>query len=91
MSHAWGYRFVDLVNALGQDVKDGQDGGDEVFYWLDLFVVPQTISVTPPHAWWATNFFHAIAAQRVFVIVCFQWDTPLCFSRAWCLWELYAP
>ena len=46
--------------------------------------------VTPPLAWWATAFIHAVAAQSTFVLVAIEWDAPICISRAWCLWEIYA-
>ena len=70
----------------------GETYGDDkrCFFWLDLFVVPQATQVTPPLAWWATAFFHAIAFEPYFVIVAFEWDAPRCFTRCWCLWEIYA-
>lgn len=89
-SHAWAYRFADLVDALKGDVGASDATGATCYFWLDLFVVPQRAPVTPPQAWWATSFFRAIAAQRYFVLVAHTWDAPLCVTRCWCLWEVYA-
>jgi len=88
-SHAWSYRFVDLVDALQTDVGE-TSAGATCFFWLDIFVVPQRVPVAPPQAWWATSFFRAIAAQRTFVLVVHSWDAPRCVTRCWCLWEIYA-
>ena len=85
-SHAWSYRFLDLVDSLEREVGDAfgpiskNDVGDSssssrsgekttCYFWLDLFVVPQATSVTPPLAWWATTFIHAIEEQENFVLV----------------------
>mmetsp|Transcript_140953 Transcript_140953/g.270494 ORF Transcript_140953/g.270494 Transcript_140953/m.270494 type:complete len:689 (+) Transcript_140953:55-2121(+) len=92
VSHAWSYRFLDLMDALEIDIG-ALYGGDEkrtCFFWLDMFVVPQARPVTPPLAWWATTFFTAIASLEHFVLVAFKWSAPRCVTRCWCLWEIYA-
>lgn len=47
-SHAWAYRFADLVDALKGDVGAIDEHGATCYFWLDLFVVPQRAPVTPP-------------------------------------------
>ena len=58
---------------------------------MDLFSVPQTYAtpVVPPSAWWATTFFHSIAARPNFVLIWYTWKNPVCCNRAWCIWEIY--
>jgi len=78
VSHAWGYCFAQLLDALEIDVGEneaGADNGDGTtnFFWLDIFVVPQGQRVVPPRAWWSTAFFRAIAVQPRFVLVAFNW------------------
>ena len=94
VSHAWSYKFKDLIDALEFEIGDTFDAGAggrmPCYFWLDIFVVPQMIRVTPPSAWWATTFFRAVAAEAHFVLVAYKWDAPTCVTRCWCLWELYA-
>ena len=66
------------------------ENGNVNYFWLDIFVVPQTRRVLPPQAWWSTAFFRAIAVEKCFVLACFNWYAPRCITRCWCLWEIYA-
>lgn len=89
-SHAWSYKFSEMVDALECDVGEFDEDGNVNFFWLDIFVVPQTRRVLPPQAWWSTAFFRAISVEKCFVLICFEWYAPRCIKRCWCLWEVYA-
>jgi tetratricopeptide (TPR) repeat protein len=102
-SHAWSYKFDFTVNALENKYRskrsnniynDDDDDDDEPYFWIDVFSVPQfldtDVAYIPPSAWWATTFFHSIAARPKFVLIWYTWDNPSYCKRAWCLWEVYA-
>ena len=89
MSHAWNYVFDQSIDALETEYED-MDNSNSRFFWIDVFVVPQCVTVVPPLAWWATAFFHAVESEPHFVLIWNSWDEPICCKRAWCLWEMYA-
>ena len=81
VSHAWKYRFRDVVDAL--QVFDAQQESDsERFYWFDVCSVNQHSSQVMPQAWWGSTF-------RDTVMVLSPWMKPVPLTRAWCLWKLF--
>jgi hypothetical protein len=86
ISHAWKYRFVDVVNALEYHFRDESD----IFIWFDLFANNQHAAGNLPFEWWATTFKSAIAQFGRVVMVLSPWNNPIPFTRAWCLFEVYS-
>jgi hypothetical protein len=87
VSHAWRYKFLDLVKALEAFFAD-KGGG--VVIWLDLFSTSQHSTFSKPPEWWQQTFVTAIGQMGQMVMVMTPWDNPICLTRAWCLIELYA-
>ena len=87
VSHAWRYKFLDLVAAL-ETFFAGQGGC--IVIWLDLFSTSQHAVFSQPPEWWQQTFISAIARMGQLVMVMTPWDDPICLTRAWCLIELYA-
>jgi tetratricopeptide (TPR) repeat protein len=87
VSHAWRYKFLDLVKALEAFFADK---GGVVVIWLDLFSTSQHSTFSKPPEWWQQTFISAIGRMGQMVMVMTPWDSPVCLTRAWCLIELYA-
>ena len=87
VSHAWKYKFLDLVKALEAFFADK---GGVVIIWLDLFSSSQHSTFSKPPEWWQQTFVTAIGRMGQMVMVMTPWDNPICLTRAWCLIELYA-
>ena len=87
VSHAWRYKFLDLVKALEAFFADK---GGIIIIWLDLFSTSQHSTFSKPPEWWQQTFITAIGQMGQMVMVMTPWDNPICLTRAWCLIELYA-
>ncbi|RHY69886.1 hypothetical protein DYB34_005651 [Aphanomyces astaci] len=92
VSHAWKYNFCDLVAAIEIYFLSlpSQESKDNVFFWVDLFVVDQHNAPARPHSWWSTTFVDAIRTFGKVVLVFQPFLDPIPLTRAWCLWEIFA-
>lgn len=85
-SHAWRYKFLDVLDALQGRFESQQ----MMFLWFDLFSNNQHgLNEPPPFSWWCETFMGAIRSMNRVVMVMEPWDNPVPLTRAWCLWELY--
>lgn len=87
VSHAWNYRFLEVVDALnnhflGKNLK-------EVVVWFDLFSNNQHETHELPFDWWRDVFKSAIEELHHTVLVLQPWHNPIPLTRAWCLFEIY--
>ncbi len=87
VSHAWRYKFLDVVKALEAFFADK---GGVIVIWLDLFSISQHSTFSKPPEWWQQTFISAIGRMGQMVMVMTPWDNPICLTRAWCLIDLYA-
>ena len=87
ISHAWKYKFMDLLSALKHHFRNEND--DDVYIWFDLFSVNQHISDKVDPDWWNESFMNAVKEIGHVVLVLSPWQNPIPFTRAWCLWEIY--
>jgi tetratricopeptide (TPR) repeat protein len=85
ISHAWGYKFLDVVDALCDHFSDRRD----VVIWFDLFSNSQHRAGSLPFEWWETTFRTAIEGFKHTVLVLAPWKSPVVFTRAWCLFEIF--
>ena len=86
MSHAWKYKFRDVVAALRAFEARGAAAGDAApFYWFDCISVDQHAAQSFPREWWSTTFRDAIGAMGHTVMVLAPWERPYTLTRAWCL------
>ena len=86
VSHAWQFKFLDVVRALEAFFADKPGA----IIWLDLVSTSQHATFDKPPEWWQHTFCTAIGAMGQMVMVMTPWDNPVYLTRAWCLIELYA-
>ena len=84
ISHAWQYQFLDVVEAITEHFNND----DDTYIWFDVFTVNQHTNITNSE-WWAESFRSAIEKIGRTVVVLSPWNSPIPFTRAWCLWEIY--
>lgn len=64
VSHAWKYKFLDVVNTLKYYFKEEEQAEpNKIILWFDLFSNNQHLNgfhVTPPFCWWCGTFMEAI-------------------------------
>lgn len=60
VSHAWAYKFSDLVSALKAWAAKNNRPADQLYLWLDLFSVNQHTSANVTQEWWSTVFKEGI-------------------------------
>ena len=85
ISHAWKYKFIDVVNALQTHFHKSLD----TIVWIDLFSINQHRWNKKTFAWWSTTLQQGIGTLGRTVMVLSPWHDPIPLTRAWCLWELY--
>ena len=85
ISHAWKYRFIDVIDALHDHFRDKPD----IILWFDNFTINQHYTQQKKFNWWSTTFKDAIQNFGHTVMVLAPWRCPIPLTRAWCLWELY--
>jgi tetratricopeptide (TPR) repeat protein len=86
VSHPWQIEFLDLVRALEVFFADKPNA----VIWIDLISTSQHATQDLPPEWWQQTFVSAIGQIGHMVMVMTPWDNPICLTRAWCLYELYA-
>ena len=85
ISHAWKYRFLEVVDALIYHFEDEPS----IVIWFDLFSNNQHKAVDLDFQWWSTTFKSAIEQFGRTVMVFAPWNDPIPLTRGWCLFELY--
>jgi hypothetical protein len=89
VSHAWQYKFLDVVRAL-QAFLSAQPGGGDATLWFDAFSTSQHETYSRPPLWWQRTFVNSIGRMGRLVMVLTPWTNPITLSRAWCILELFA-
>lgn len=99
VSHAWSKNFTRLVETVDATLSaEAADAGKEldpdgVFLWVDIFTVLQNrlpSQKLPDSVWWAKTFREAVASFGTTLVVMDPWFSPVCVTRAWCLWEIFS-
>jgi tetratricopeptide (TPR) repeat protein len=85
-SHAWRYKFLDVVDALKYHFRGNEH---DIIVWFDLFSNNQHIGPTLDFSWWTTTFKSAIASFKRTVLILAPWENPIPLTRAWCLYEIF--
>ena len=90
-SHAWKFKFVDVVMTMRTFVDRERASGNEVevYFWFDCCVVDEHASQAFPPEWWETAFANAVASIGHTCVMSTPWNAPLVITRAWCLWEIF--
>ena len=89
LSHAWTYKFLNLVEALRSFVASRPAGSARVFFWFDVFAIDEHATQSLPREWWGSTFKEAIRLIGQTVMMISPWSEPLPLRRAWCIWELF--
>ena len=85
ISHAWKYKFIEVLNALEAHFSSEPD----IIIWFDIFSNNQHKTLDLDFNWWATTFKSAIISFGRTVMVLAPWNDPIPLTRGWCVWELY--
>lgn len=85
ISHAWQYKFWDLLRALETYFDQDLD----VYLWIDIFCFNQHVALELDFHWWSGTFQQAILSFGKTVMVLAPWNDPIPLLRGWCVWELY--
>jgi len=88
-SHAWRYKFVNVVNALEVFCNNKGLIPEETYIWFDLFINNQHAAPNLSYKWWCGRFKEAIRSFGKVVLILQPWTDPIPITRAWCLWEIY--
>ena len=80
ISHAWKYKFEDIVQSLSERVDPKND-----YIWFDICTVNQ-------HVWknidFQTTFKDAVGDIGHTMLILAPWKNPIPLRRSWCLWEI---
>ena len=85
ISHAWKYKFLDVLDALEDHFKDEPDK----IIWFDLVSNNQQKATGLSYEWWATTFKDAIEQLGHTVTIMAPWNDPIPYKRKWCIFEIY--
>jgi hypothetical protein len=88
VSHAWKYKFLDVVDALKSHFNASEEM-DSVVIWFDLFSNNQNSTEDIPFEWWCGTFHHSIKRIGRTVAVFLPWENPIPLTRVWCLWGIF--
>ncbi len=89
VSHAWQYKFLDVVSSLKSFFKSEPDGSSATL-WFDVFSTSQHDTYSRPPLWWQRTFVNAIGRMGRLIMVVTPWLNPITLTRAWCILELFA-
>lgn len=90
ISHAWKYKFLDVVDSLFHHFEGELNDNYEIIVWFDIFSVNQHISSIINPSWWFDCFSSAIDKMHRTVLILAPWKDPIPLTRAWCLFEIYS-
>ncbi|KAJ3034332.1 Kinesin light chain 3 [Rhizophlyctis rosea] len=90
ISHSWVYKFLDVVDSITAYFETNKSVAGDVFVWFDLFTLPQHGRSKLEADWLQTTFVNTISTIENVVMVLSPWYAPITFTRAWCVFELYA-
>eukprot|EP01048_Picozoa_sp_COSAG05_P006296 COSAG05_NODE_403_length_10204_cov_874.669372_6_plen_233_part_00 len=90
LSHAWTYKFRNVITAIRNYVEALPARAPQPFFWFDCFSIDEHATQSLTQGWWSTTFQDAIRDIGATLMVLSPWDNPLPLTRAWCLWELFS-
>ena len=85
VSHAWLFKFLDVVNALEYHFRASM----ETIVWFDLFSNNQHRAVSLDFDWWCGTFMSAIEEFGNTLMILAPASNPIPLTRGWCIFELY--
>jgi hypothetical protein len=92
ISHAWSYKFLDVMEAVEIFMLKEYGVGKmvEVVIWFDLFSNSQhnTEGRQIPFEWLSETFMSAVRKINNVLMILEPWDNPVTLTRAWCVFEV---
>jgi tetratricopeptide (TPR) repeat protein len=89
VSHAWKYKFLDMVDVLIGWCERESGRMEKTRFWFDIVVNNQHGAGERPFEWWKTTFTRSVESIGCTLVVMSPWDDPIYVRRAWCLFEFY--
>ena len=80
VSHAWKYKFSELVAAL-----ESEFGGTDTKLWFDIATVNEHTGMDGLEGDWASTFKIAVKTIGSLTLVLSPWDAPIPMTRSWYL------
>lgn len=91
VSHAWSYKFLDVVDALVGWSEKPPPGETTPVFWFDVFTSSQHDCFKRPFEWWDRVFNTAVnEIGRTVLVLTWGDGKPNALTRAWCLVEIVA-
>ncbi|KAG9408771.1 Kinesin light chain 3 [Aphanomyces cochlioides] len=90
VSHAWSYRFLDVLDALDNFVEEN-NLDQRVAFWFCAFNNNQhdIKGQIRSFEFWLSGFQAALTSSRQIVMVLSPWTNPVTLTRTWCVYEVY--
>jgi hypothetical protein len=86
ISHAWKYRFLDVV----QSIEGYLGASSDACVWFELFSNCQHDTCAKPFEWWVGTFSNAMKTMGSVIMIISPWNDPIPLKQAWCVFELCA-
>ncbi|KAJ3059277.1 Kinesin light chain 3, partial [Rhizoclosmatium hyalinum] len=90
ISHAWKYKFLDVVSSLFHFAQKHNLDPATTIIWFDLFSNSQHNTADKPFEWWETVFMNAVKSIGNVIMILQPWNDPIPLKRVWCIFEVYA-
>ncbi|KAF0694377.1 Aste57867_14746 [Aphanomyces stellatus] len=88
VSHAWGYDFLDVVDALEHFMQDADASSTAVWFCMFNNNQHDVKSGEWPFAHWHARFQGALVAIKRVVMVFSPWNDPAALQRTWYVFEV---
>ncbi|RHY22637.1 hypothetical protein DYB28_008485 [Aphanomyces astaci] len=90
ISHAWSYKFLDVVDAM-DNFCDEQGLSHDTSFWFCMFANNQHTIGSPSEMVerWLAAFRTALTDTGKIVMVLVPWRDPEALKRTWCVYEVY--
>ncbi|KAF0690545.1 Aste57867_18061 [Aphanomyces stellatus] len=91
VSHAWEYKYLDVVDALSDFFDDQGLESNDIAVWFCMFNNNQHLvnDAVIPFQFWVDSFETSLTAIGNVVMVLSPWNNPATLTRTWCVFEIY--
>eukprot|EP00808_Paulinella_micropora_P011923 g3054.t1 len=89
LSHAWKYRFKQVMEAISAHWPNKDNVRSQTFLWFDIFTVNQHQTLTVDPDFWFEAFREIVRTIGRTVLILSPWRNPVPLTRSWCLWEIF--
>ena len=86
VSHAWTYRFYDVVVKC---MEQYTVTNPNAYFWFDLFTNDQNSVANKDFEWFSSTFGNGVREIGQVLLVLSPWNDPIPITRSWCLFEIH--